>query len=211
MLHIHDYSLSLFGVFAQIMCAYCVYWLLVPKSAARENVVIRMQEHPVTSAILFACCLLCCAIFNPNFYRLIEKDDVRTMPNGEYCYYVEVNREFDNSTYTLPAKIDIHRSDSGYMAYYLRNVYFNNGGYLDLGWDEEIELNKTFTFIDQNDELWEGTFTNKRCTPSPFAESNDAPVLYTVLLFFDVLVLVLTYISLQISVQNTKKEEKENR
>lgn len=194
--------------FAQLVCVVFLYCLLAPKSETRTAIEEHMIESPGVVPLFFIVCLAVCVWLNPNVSRWRGNNDIESMPVGEYCYYVEIGREADTEsrTYTLPAKIEVYRSDYG-KAYRLKNVYFNNGGYLYID-DGEFELKEELYFVDQNGEWWEGTFTNERCAPAPFVESDDTPVIYTILFTFDVLVLVLTYISLQISVQKTIKEEK---
>lgn len=193
---------------AQLVCVVFLYFLLVPKSETRSIVEDHMISSRGSVPLFLILYLAICIGLNPNVYRWCGNDDIASMPVGEYCYYVEIGREFDTEsrTYTLPAKVEVYRSDFG-KAYRLKKVYFNNGGYLHID-DFEFELKEELYFVDQNGEWWEGAFTNERCVPSPFAESNDTPPLYTILFAFDVLIVVLTYISLRISVLETIKVHK---
>ena len=193
---------------AQVACAICLFLLVAPMSSPRKTIEDYLCDNPIAMPAFFLACLLICVGFNPNVYRWLGNDDIDSMPVGEYCYYVNVGREFDtyNRTYTLPAKIEVYRSDSG-KAYRLKNVYFENGGYLSVE-NGEFEPKEELYFSDQDDDWWIGSFSNERCAPAPFVESNDTPILYTILFITDILVLLLTYISLQISVQKSIKDEK---
>lgn len=193
---------------AQLVCVIFLYFLLVPKSAARASLENHMENSPGSVPIFFVIFLAICIGCNPNVYRWCGDNDIEAMLPGEYCYYVEIGREFDTESrvYTLPAKVEVYRSDYG-NAYRIKNVYFNNGGYLTVR-DGTFEPGEELYFCDQDGEWWEGTLTNDRCSPSPFVESDDTPTLYTILFACDVLIVVLTYISLQISVQKTIKEDK---
>lgn len=211
-------SYWLLGGAAYFACWFCVYLLLARKSSVRNSVVDYMQEKPVLSTTLFVLCLLICVFSNRSFYRWVGCDDIRTMPAGEYCYYVEVNREY-GSTYTLPAKIEVSQdgytvtdADGNehtrtYSAYRLITVYFNNGGYLRVD-GEEFELDEPFSFFDQNDEYWECTFTNRRCSDAPFDETNDVSDWDIIRLTFCVIVLLLTYFNLHNSVCDAIDKEK---
>lgn len=196
-------------IFSQIVCVVFLFFLLFPKSDTRQIVENHMLHSPGSVPIFFVICLAFCIGLNPNVYRWFGNEDIDTMPVGEYCYYVEIGRYEDTESrvYTLPAKIEVYRGEYG-KSYRLHTVYFSNGGYLDAD-GERLYLDEGIGFTDQNGEYWVGEFTNERCAPSPFVESNDTPALYTVLITFDVLVLVLSYISLQFSVQKTIKEDKQ--
>ncbi len=187
----------------QLICISCVFLILAKKSSIREDIVFYMEDHKVISAGVFAVCLLISLFSNPNFYRFVGCEDIRTMPEGEYCYYVEVNREIDDRIYTLPAKVKVSKDE--YTSYRLSEVYFSNGGYLRVS-DEELDVDEPFSFIDQDGDYWDCSFTNNRCSDTPFTEDSDTPVTYTVLLAFNVLILVLAYISL---LRDTKKDEAE--
>lgn len=187
----------------QLICIFCIYLILARKSSVREDIVFYMEDHKVTSASIFALCLLISLFSNPNFYRFVGCEDIRTMPEGEYCYYVEVNREIDDRIYTLPAKVKITKDE--YTYYRLSEVYFSDGGYLRVS-DEDLDVDEPFSFIDQDGDYWDCSFTNNRCGDTPFTEDSDTPVTYTVLLTFNVLILVLAYISL---LCDAKKDEAE--
>ena len=187
----------------QLICIFCIYLILAKKSSVREDIIYYMEEHKATSVGIFVLCLLISLFSNPNFYRFVGCEDIRTMPEGEYCYYVKVNREIDDRIYTLPAKVKVSKDE--YTSYRLSVVYFSNGGYLRVS-DEELDVDETFSFIDQNGDYWDCSFTNNRCSDMPFTEDSDTPVTYTVLLTFNVLVLVLAYISL---LRDAKKDEAE--
>lgn len=193
---------------AQLVCVVFLYFLLVPKSETRSIVEDHMISSRGSVPLFLILYLAICIGLNPNVYRWCGNDDIASMPVGEYCYYVEIGREFDTESrvYTLPAKIEVCRSEYG-KAYRLHTVYFSNGGYLDAD-GEQVYLDEDIGFTDQNREYWVGTFTNERCAPSPFVESDDTPPLYTILFAFDVLIVVLTYISLRISVLETIKVHK---
>ena len=211
-------SYWLLGGLAFFACWFCVYLLLAYRSSVRESFVEWMHEHRILSTGLFVLCLLINIFSNRTFYRWIKCDDIRTMSAGEYCYYVEINREYGN-TYTLPAKIEVSQagytvtdSDGNehtrtYSAYRLITVYFDNGGYLSAG-GEEFELGESFSFFDQDDEYWECTFINERCEDAPFVESSQPNDWDTVRLTFCVIVLMLTFISLYGSVRELTDKNK---
>lgn len=196
---------------AQFVCVVFLYFILAPKSESRASVEHHMEDSPGSIPIFLVIFLAVCIGCNPNVYRWCGDSDIKTMLPGEYCYYVEIGREYDTESriYTLPAKVEVYRSDYG-NAYRIKNVYFNNGGYLTVR-DGTFYPDEGLYFRDQNSEWWEGTFTNERCAPSPFVESDDTPTLYTILFTCDVLIVVLTYISLQISVQKTIKEKEKRK
>lgn len=192
---------------AILFCLHCVIMLVLRDSDLRKTIVDRMKDRRILATGLFALCLIICVFSNRSFYRWVKCDDISTMPEGEYCYYVEVNREFSDSVYTLPAKIVVSHSDSGYRTYHIENVYFDNGGYLQL-FDEEFEIDEPFSFNDQNEEYWDCTFTNKRCSDAPFNETKDVSDWDTIRLTFCVVLLLLTYIILYNDVRDAIDKEK---
>lgn len=177
----------------QLICVFCIFLILAKKTSIHDDIVIYMEDHKIMSAGIFTLCLLISLFSNPNFYRFVGCEDIRTMPEGEYCYYVEVNSELNDRSYTLPARVKISKSE--HISYHLSEVYFSNGGYLRAS-DEEFVIGEPFSFIDQDGNYWDCSFTNKRCGDAPFTEDSDVRAEYTVLLTFNVLMLILAYISL---------------
>lgn len=94
---------------------------------------------------------------NSYFVTLLGSKDLRTMPEGTYCYYVEATSEY-NKTYTLPAKIE--KINSNY--YQVENVYFKNGGYLYFEDNDLIEFTDKNNAYDQNGKEWNIKITNKK-------------------------------------------------
>ena len=211
------FSRPFIGGIVYFFCWFCVFLLLARKNDIRNDIVEWMRNHKILSVVGLLLCLSVSVLSNRSFYRWIDCKDIRTMPEGEYCYYVKVNRELDDRVYTLPAKVEIARSSYTYTdsngeerhrskdSYYLRTVYFNNGGYLVT--DDEFEAGEPIKFEDQDYEYWECTVTEQRCTPAPFAETSDINDTDTVRMTFCVLILVLTYLTLQNDIKEQRKNE----
>lgn len=208
------FSYWLIGVIPYLLSWFCVVLLLFHRIPPREPIMKWMKKRKIISTALFVLCLAISILSNRSFYRWIGCNDIRTLPAGEYCYYVKVNRVLDDRVYTLPAKIEVTNTSvytdnfgdkhpEHIADFYLRNVYFDNGGYLTID-DEGFEFGKPFEFMDQDYEYWECTVTEQRCTPAPFVESKNTKDADTVRITFCVLILVLTYISLQVSIREQK-------
>ncbi len=147
----------------------------------RKSIVILIHVLFLVSA------LLCSSFFTTN---LLKYDDLRAMPDGEYCYYVKATNE-KNSTYTLPAKI--YKDNNHYQ---VTNVYFKNGGYLYLDDScQDITFYETGYAIDQSDKEWEIQLTpykshNENVDVTKYSLSiNDILCLSMIFLHFIVIIL----------------------
>lgn len=110
-----------------------------------------------TVAILLHIFMIIALLLGSNFIavNILSCDDIRAMPDGTYCYYVEATNE-KGKTYTLPA--NIQKTDEYYQVY---NVYFNNGGYLYFGGScSDFEYDESSYCYDQSDRQWEIELTN---------------------------------------------------
>ena len=115
------------------------------------------QLSKFTFVIVFMCAVIVILFSSSHFVTLLGSKDLRTMPSGTYCYYVEATNEYDK-TYTLPAKVE--KINSNY--YQVHNVYFKNGGYLYFEDSEYINYKTTAFVLDQNGESWHIKLTNKK-------------------------------------------------
>lgn len=134
--------------------------------------------------ILINLLIIFTTIFGSNYFvvGILGCEDIRAMPDGVYCYYVLATNE-KNKTYTLPAKVYTGSE------YQITNIYFKNGGYLDLAGRCYIEeYGKSDYATDQNDKEWEIKLTNNKTTHPdvdetiPCATENDYVCIVIVLL-----------------------------
>ena len=104
--------------------------------------------------------------------------DITQMPEGTYCYYVEISD--DSHKYTLPAEIIIIKEKSYdeegdvdiYTNYYVNRVYFTNGGYLYFDDDEPVyKINQKYSSYDQNEKFWNYKILNKHAY-SPYVNET---------------------------------------
>ena len=135
-------------------------------------------------AILINLLIIFSTIFGSNYFvvGILGCDDIRVMPDGVHCYYVLATNK-KGKTYTLPAEVY-----TGFGEYHVTNIYFKNGGYLDLG-DCYIEkYGSSNIATDQNDRIWEIKLTNNKTTHPdvdetiPYTTANDYIVLVIALL-----------------------------
>lgn len=133
-------------------------------------------------------------LFSNNcFVIMLGCEDIRVMPEGTYCYYVLATNKKDN-TYTLPAKIekvnetyDFGEGDIKHSQdYYIKNVYFKNGGYLYFGDECELYKNKktgkfTATAYDQNEKEWKIELTDNKTSHPKVTETN--PLRFSTIIF----------------------------
>lgn len=124
--------------------------------------------------ITVSLCMAFVILFSNRYFAIkLGCDDIRVMPEGEYCYYVLATNE-KGKTYTLPAKIlkryTEYQDENGteiQSNYYVEEVRFKNGGYLYF--DDTCELyynKKTNVFgnkaLDQNERYWHIEFTGRK-------------------------------------------------
>lgn len=115
-------------------------------------------------------CVISCFIIifsHNNFLAFIGSEDIRMMPSGTYCYYVEATNEKDQ-TYTLPANIEKINQDY----FVVHNVYFKNGGYLYFEDCENFKFKEKEHVIDQNENFWDLKLTNIRTTHEKVKETK---------------------------------------
>lgn len=103
--------------------------------------------------------ILLALLFSNGYFltEILKSEDLRLMPDGRYCYYVEATNE-KGKTYILPAQINKTEGD-----YFVDYIYFDNGGYLYFDWDEYAEtFTDTIEDEDQDGHKWRITLTNKK-------------------------------------------------
>lgn len=183
---------------AQCACLFCAFLLVVYKSKIFASIKKWAKSTRILTTGVFLLFLLLNVFSNTNFYRMLDCDDIRTMPEGDFCYYVKIATGY-NQEERVPALINISKTSYG-TSYRLSAVYFENSRTtLDAG-NKEFTVNNSFTFVDQSNLTRYCTFTNYRARYAftPFRESEDAPAFDTLRLIFNVCVLILTYFLLLI-------------
>lgn len=155
------------------------------KSGGFEDIKTFLKEFNIKKPIAIIFCLLSSAILvfsnNTIVWLLSGQKDLRLAPEGTYCYYVIASKESSNKEYTLPAKVEKGTSD----LYYVKNVYFPNGGYLyfdsgdyyNFGKDYDYNnstqcFNETMYYADQNGEFWNIILTGRKTTHSSVYEQH---------------------------------------
>ncbi len=112
-----------------------------------------------TVAILVHLFMVFVLLFGSRYFvvGILNCNDIRAMPDGQYCYYVKATNE-KNKTYTLPA--NIYKYDDRYTVY---NVYFNNDGYLYFKEScSDMKYGETNYGYDQKDREWQIELTNTK-------------------------------------------------
>ncbi len=131
-------------------------------------------------------------------------DDLRLMPEGTYCYYVNATNENDK-TYTVPAKIskgyDEYAEERGenvvthtVTQYYVHKLYFNNGGYLYFEDADYIEYDDKLSSYDQKGNRWEVELTSEKTYHVDVSETNPKKENAIFFVFLKLLIIWLTVI-----------------
>lgn len=148
----------------------CLGCLFSKKEALNETIYFLENEYNIKKPLIIIVCLVCCfvMIFSDSYavWVLDGKTDIRTAPEGTYCYYVIARRDDSSKQYTLPAKINKLEGD-----YFVENIYFSNGGYLYFNSYEYSEYGETIRDADQDGDFWEIKLTNRKAYHSSVTES----------------------------------------
>lgn len=132
--------------------------------------------------------------FGSNYFivGILGCDDIRVLPEGTYCYYVNATNE-KNKTYILPAKI--YKYDL--LDYCVDNVYFSNGGYLYFGegYTDTFNFGETQTYHDQNENEWEIELTNYKTSHKDVQETkakySDDDIFRLIMVLIHIYVIIL--------------------
>ena len=182
---------------------------LLPKNNSKQTFLSQYSDlrfpfgEKKTTTVLI--CVLSCFVIlfsNAQFVTMLGSRDIRTMPEGTYCYYVKTTNE-KGKTYTLPAKIQ--KINGTY--YDIDNVYFKNGGYLYFEDSEYIEYSETLSTYDQNGKDWDIKLTNHKCSHDKVEETKPMNFKKLVLPFIEVLLIIST--ALMYIFNSVKKEKHE--
>lgn len=118
--------------------------------------------------------------------------DIRVMPEGTYCYYVEATNE-RNKTYALPARIK--KIDE--ITYGVSNVYFENGGFLYFSDFDYVEYDDEFYSWDQRDNEWHIQFTPNKAYHEKVTETepfNPLGLIFPCIVIITYLLATVSYI-----------------
>lgn len=121
-------------------------------------------------------------ITEPFIHQLVGVYNLKLLPSGTYCFYVEAIDYSSCNTYVLPAQIHIEKETEEvgdnksrtYTYYYIEKVYFTNGGYLDTDYLDDVEIGDLTYYYDDDDNEWEITLLNKHAYSPYIEESNNA-------------------------------------
>ena len=162
------------------------------------------------ASIFFVVSLFSTLISSTGIHDLIGYHNIELEPSGTYCYYVEASD--GEHLYTLPAQVFVeeYEKEEGERTYkcrlyYIKKVYFSNGGYLDFSKSWDVKLNKRAILYDQNDKEWECTLLNEHAYTPQVKESKD-----TVSFVFTIVCLsahVFVLVSLFLNRKENKKQE----
>ena len=121
----------------------------------------------------------------PGFHQLIGLHNLEFEETGTHCYFVTISNE--KHSYTLPAEISIEEesTDTSHKIrrYYIEKVYFSNGGFLQFDERDYVQIGKTYSFYDQDEQLWDCVLLNQHAFSPYIQETNHAPW-YSVVFFF---------------------------
>ncbi len=141
---------------------------------------------------LFAVLTLMSAVLTETTLQKMGVYDLELLPEGQYCFYVELER--NDKTYTVPARIEISDEYKTYYDshgrekeqkrtyYYIHNVYWSNGGYSTFENYEELDINHSVNIIDGREHEYSCTLLNEHAYTSQFEETQPPTKNYIIML-----------------------------
>lgn len=182
---------------------------LLPKNSSKQTFLSQYRDSfspfkEKKTAAISVCVLSCFVILfsNSHFVTMLGSRDIRTMPEGTYCYYVKATNE-KGKTYTLPAKIE--KINSTYYGIY--NVYFKNGGYLYFEDSEYIKYSETLSTHDQSGKDWDIKLTTYKCSHEKVEETDIINFKKLILPFVEALLILFTGLMFIFNSVKKKKHE----
>jgi hypothetical protein len=133
-------------------------------------------------AILVHMIMIFCLLFRSQFFMtaILNCDDIRVMPDGNYCYYVNVT--CDGDTFTLPGNVS---KESG--KYAINYIYLNNEDYLEITSSDFLDYDEThIETVDYEEANREYEFSLELTLTNKSANHKLAPVNETKLIWNDI-------------------------
>lgn len=162
------------------------------KNELKDFSVSLFAGHKISWSIFFVFLIFVGVFGNKSFVHLLGENDIRTMHEGIYCYYVIAESE-SGKEYTLPAKIEVEYYDTN-SPYTVRNVYFPNGGYLYIEDTESTGYNEKVYAFDQNGREWSLTVTNQKAEHEKVKNSSLIRTGDLLFCTFKIIIVLLTWI-----------------
>ena len=170
--------------FLLIMLGYYLF-ILIKSKVKKEPITIgqwlvQIQAELVAMAGKFATPLLLIVILaslvtSQAVHQLVGIHNLELKPEGTYCFYVEATNE-KGKTYVLPAEIDvvIEYADQVSKDYYVKSVYFSNGGYLDTCDMDPLQIGDHSWHETYDGDEWKIRLLNKHAYTPEVEETNNA-------------------------------------
>ena len=125
--------------------------------------------------------ILASLITNPAIHQIVGVHNLELKPEGTYCFYVEATNE-KGKTYVLPAKVEAVNETidvspertKTYRIYYVRTVYFSNGGYLNTYDMDSLDIGDHSWHETYDGDEWKIRLLNKHAYSPEIEETNNA-------------------------------------
>lgn len=188
--------LKVVAALALLLCAYTIICYLLNSRNMSFNTWSRQFQDNVSgfwgdiAKPFLILALIATLITNTAIHQIVGIHNLELKPDGVYCFYVEASRSSEKS-YTLPAQILVvtesfeagEGRNVNRRKYYIQQVFFSNGGYLDTNECESIEIGEACCYYDTNtDDEWDLVLLNEHAYSPHVVESNNANWLNTILL-----------------------------
>ena len=165
-------------------------------------------------SIVFIAVIIITLFTSRNLLLVLGSRNLKTIPNGDYTYYVKMKKADKDKEYTLPALIsktyncdeDVDNKLNCSSIYLLNKVYFSNGGYLYFEDDNELYINKKVSLYDYKGDKYEITLINEHAYVEGVNESKPPIRSFIILIYMIVMELMCWLIPLYLISKEDKKE-----
>lgn len=121
-------------------------------------------------------------ITNTAAHQLVGIHNLVLLPEGTYCFFVEISPSYEDDGITLPAKVSVEKEieDVGndrsktHIRYYVKNVFLPTGENIDIDVLEPAEIGESVYHRDTSGNEWSITLLNKHGYSPYVEESNNA-------------------------------------
>lgn len=180
-------------------------FVLIKRKAKKEQITIEQWLVQIQADIratagkfatpLFLIVILASLVTSQAVHQFVGIHNLELKPEGTYCFYVEATNE-NGKTYVLPAEVEAVNETvdvspertKTYRIYYVRTVFFSNGGYLDTYDMDPLEISDHSWHETYDGDEWKIRLLNKHAYSPEVEETNNAAPLDIAYLIVELLI-----------------------
>lgn len=162
--------------FFAVLLALPNVWKLIKRKTTFQELKKQAENNPkyfnLSVGLINILVAIILILDNPSFSQLIRIHDIEKMPEGTYCFYVELNS--NGKTYVVPASVIKEHNDNSEI-YSLRKVVFTNGDQIHFD-SERIHINSQTRINSTQGDAYYCTLLNQHAYSPYITETNDINV-----------------------------------